>query len=140
VSRLPTTAASTSSSPAAEASDDGRWGDLARLGEAANIDWKDHESYRPLDPGNPRLQTLFDEVIASEALKLLWITPSLPYYKLGGLFGSAASAGFTKRLVFSACSAVARAIAALTSYEAERRIMRPGRGRAPFNAAAGVSE
>jgi hypothetical protein len=121
----------------ARAADDGRWGDLVRVGDAANIDWKAHESYRPLDAGNPRMQALFDEVIATEVWKLLWIAPSLPYYELGGPYRNAACAEFTKRLVFSAWAAVPRAIAALTSYEAERRIMRPGRGRAPVNTAAG---
>lgn len=121
----------------ARAVDDGRSGDLIRLGDASNIDWKAHESYRPLEAGNPRMQTLFDEVIASDAWKLLWIAPSLSYYELGGPYRNAACAGFTKRLVFSAWTAVPRAIAALTSYEAERRIMRPGRGRAPVNTAAG---
>lgn len=83
------------------------------------------------------MQALFDEVITTEAWKLLWIAPSLPYYELGGHYRNAACVGFTKRLVFSAWTAVLRAIAALTSYEAERRIMRPGRGRAPVNTAAG---
>ena len=68
---------------------------------------------------------------------MLWIAPSLPYYQLGGAYRNAAAAAFTKRLVFSAWTAVPRAIAALTSYEAERRIMRPRPGRATRNTPAG---
>jgi len=119
------------------AAEDGRRADLASTKGAATIDWQAHEAYGAVDPGNPRMRALFDEVIASEAWKMLWVAPSLPYYQLGGAFRSAACAAFTKRLVFSAWAAVPRAIAALTSYEAERRIMRPGRGRGPQNTPAG---
>ena len=100
------------------AAEDGRRADLAGVRGAATIDWQAHKAYRAIDAGNPRMRTLFDEVIASEAWKLLWIAPSLPYYQLGGSYRNAASAAFTKRLVFSAWAAVPRAIAALTSYEA----------------------
>ena len=121
----------------AGAAEDGRRADLASSRGAATIDWQAHEAYRAVDPGNPRMRSLFDEVIGSDAWKMLWIAPSLPYYQLGGAFQSAECAAFTKRLVFSAWAAVPRAIAALTSYEAERRIMRPGRGRGPQNTPAG---
>lgn len=119
------------------AADEGRHAELSQATHGiASIDWQAHETYRPLQAGSPRMRALFDEVIASDAWKLLWIAPSLPYYKLGGAYRNADAAAFTKRLVFSAWAAVPRSIAALTSYEAERRIMRPGRARGPQNTAA----
>ena len=121
----------------ADAAEDGRHGDLAASRGAAAIDWASYEAYGVLDPGNPRMRALFDEVIASDAWRMLWVAPALPYYTLGGVYQGAARAAFTKRLVFSAWTAVPRAIAALTSYEAERRIMRPGRRRGPENTPAG---
>lgn len=117
---------------------DGEHVELARIGRNADrIDWDAYESYRPVSPGNARMRALFDEVIARDAWKMLWIAPSLPYYRLGGAYQSPACATFTKRLVFSAWVAVPRAIATLTSYEAERRIMRATPGRPPSNTVAG---
>lgn len=112
----------------------GRAHDLAAICRGARrVDWGAHESYRPVGPGNPRMRTLHGEVIDSGAWRLLWIPPSLPYHELGGPFGDARLAGFTKRLVFSAWAAVPRAVAALTSYEAERRVVRAHGGRPPQN-------
>jgi hypothetical protein len=102
----------------------------------ATIDWQRPESYGEIKPTTPRLRALFDDVIATDAWKLLWVTPSLPYYRLGGPYSNPGASAFTKRLIFSAWAAVPRSIAALTSYEAERRIMRPTRGRGPLNTAA----
>jgi len=97
------------------------------------VDWAAYERYRPVGEGNPRLRTLHDEVIDGGAWKLLWIAPSLPYHRLGGPFGDPHAPKFTKRLVFSAWAAVPRAVAALTSYEVERRIVRSRPGRPPKN-------
>lgn len=49
----------------------------------------------------------------------MWIPPSKPYYKCGGCF--AEHRNFSKVLVFSAWEMVPRAIAAMISYESERR-------------------
>jgi hypothetical protein len=81
------------------------------------------EKYRPIDPRNPRLRALQAETLDRDAWKLLWIPPSLPYYKLAGPYASSVFSGFSKRLVFSSWKVVPRVIASLLSYEAERRMI-----------------
>lgn len=80
------------------------------------------ESYAPLDPGGPRIRELARDVIDTEAWRLLWIPPAMPYHELGGAYAAPQLAGFTKRLVFSAWRAVPRAAAGLLSYLAERQL------------------
>ena len=80
-------------------------------------------AYRRLDPGNARLRALAGDVLESEAWRLLWIPPSLPYYRPRGPYASKGAASFTKRLVFSAWTVVPQAVASTLSYEAERRMM-----------------
>jgi hypothetical protein len=104
-------------------------GELSRKGFAELLRgqrllrWDDVESYRKLDPENPRLRSLMTEVIDTEAWRLLWIPPSFPYYKLGAPFDAEGLRGFTKRLIFSAWTVAPKAVAALTSYEAERQML-----------------
>lgn len=50
---------------------------------------------------------------------LLWIPPSLPYYKTNGVFYRAKH--FSKTLIFSSWQMVPRMISTLISYEAERK-------------------
>ena len=73
-------------------------------------------AYEELDPGGQRLRALAEDVIDSEAWRLLWIPPALPYHELGGAYAHPDLAGFTKRLVFSAWRAVPRSAAGLLSY------------------------
>ena len=87
----------------------------------ATIEWAKAERYAPLEPGNARFRALFSDVVESGAWRLLWVPPSLPYYRLAGPFADAPS--FTKRLVFSSWRLVPRAISALMSYEVERRML-----------------
>ena len=68
------------------------------------------------------MRELAKDVIDTEAWRLLWIPPSMPYYELGGAYARPELSGFTKRLVFSAWHAVPRAAAGLLSYLAERRL------------------
>lgn len=70
---------------------------------------------------NPKLRNLLADITAKGALDVLWVPPSMPSYQPGERFQAAAAAGLTKRLVFSAWNLVPRSIAALLSYEAERR-------------------
>lgn len=70
---------------------------------------------------NPKFRQLLADIEAKGALDVLWLPPSMPSYQLSERFQAAAAAGLTKRLVFSAWNLVPRAIAALLSYEAERR-------------------
>jgi hypothetical protein len=81
------------------------------------------EAYGALDPGNARLRGVTDDLFASEAWRLLWMPPSLPYYELGGPFALPAAATLTKRLVFSSWAVVPPAVSAILSYEAERQMM-----------------
>jgi hypothetical protein len=76
--------------------------------------------FRPMDVGNARLRGLVDKLDEEQAWSLLWLPPSLPYYEPGRPFSQ--STLKTKRLVFSSWTVVPKAIAALTSYEAERHL------------------
>lgn len=73
--------------------------------------------YRLLAPANTRMRALMDDVFGQRLEQNLWIPPALPYY------GSARpDTPPTKALVFSAWSVAPDAIAAILSYEAERRV------------------
>jgi Helicase conserved C-terminal domain len=87
------------------------------------ISMQDIEDYDSIDPGNPRLRALFQDCLDSDAWRLLWLPPSLPYYELGRPFNGERHRRFTKRLIFSAWWVVPQVIATLASYEAERRMM-----------------
>lgn len=85
--------------------------------------WEDVQAHRRVDPGNAKLRGLFADVLDRGAWRLAWLPPALPYYKLGGAYAEPELQRFTKRLVFSAWTVVPKAIALLTSYEAERRTL-----------------
>jgi hypothetical protein len=87
------------------------------------ISSQDIEQYKTVDPGNARLRHLVQDVIEPGAWQLLWIPPTLPYYRLQRPFDDEQIRQFTKRLVFSAWHVVPKVVASLLSYEAERRIM-----------------
>lgn len=91
------------------------------------IDEKKLREYEPLPSNNARLERLMDVSFENGAEGLLWIPPSIPYYKLGGVFKG--KAGFSKVLVFSAWEMVPRMIACTLSYECERRTI----GKLYFN-------
>ncbi|WP_254547382.1 C-terminal helicase domain-containing protein [Halomarina pelagica] len=81
------------------------------------------ESYERVELRNATLRSLVDDIIETGAWRLLWLPPSLPYYEPGGPFGEPDISGLTKRLVFSSWQVVPKSIAAMVSYEAERRIV-----------------
>jgi hypothetical protein len=91
----------------------GAWLDLDRINEYG---WSLSD-----DGGaaNARLRMLLDRAVGSHGANLLWVPPSLPYYKLEDAF--AGSEGFSKTLVFSSWIMVPRMISTLISYEIERR-------------------
>lgn len=98
---------------------------LAALLNTTKAELLDREqliAYGAVDPGGPRMRELAKDVIDTEAWRLLWIPPSMPYHELGGAYARPHLSGFTKRLVFSAWHAVPRAAAGLLSYLAERRL------------------
>lgn len=75
--------------------------------------------YEKLPENNARLSALLREAFQNKSELLLWIPPSLPYYEMGGVYKNSQS--FSKTLVFSAWEMVPRMIAALVSYDAERK-------------------
>ena len=86
-------------------------------------------SYKPIPANNAKLQELYNEILpeGKHTELLLWIPPSHPYYtaaeaknRIGQVFD--ANKGFSKLLLFSAWEMVPRMTAAMTSYEAERRV------------------
>lgn len=85
------------------------------------LDWEDIHRYRKIDPGNAKLRGLIADILDRGAWQLAWLPPSLPYYEMAGAYADPQLANFTKRLIFSAWSVVPKAIAVMTSYEAERR-------------------
>ena len=101
--------------------------DLAALLKKSQAELLSRErllTYDAVDPGGPRMRELAGDVIDTEAWRLLWIPPSMPYHELGGAYARPELNGFTKRLVFSSWQAVPRAAAGLLSYLAERRLTR----------------
>ncbi|MBD3166845.1 helicase, partial [bacterium] len=79
------------------------------------------EVYQSIDPANPRMRVLFEDTIDKGMWQLLWMPPSMPYYKPGGAYEN--KRNLTKALVFSAWSAVPDAIASICSHEAERKML-----------------
>ena len=89
---------------------------LARAG-ASMLDRGRLDTYEPLEPANGRMRGVMDEVFGDGLDEHLWVPPSLPYY------GSDwQGPRLTKALIFSSWSMVPDAIAAIMSYEAERRM------------------
>jgi hypothetical protein len=81
------------------------------------------EAYGALDPGNARLRGVAEDLLGTEAWRLLWIPPSLPYYEPAGPYALPSVAALTKRLIFSSWAVVPPAVSAILSYEAERKMM-----------------
>lgn len=83
------------------------------------IDGNKISTYEELDERNARLEELKRNAFEHHAEMLLWIPPSIPYYKPQGVFEEAKD--YSKILVFSAWEMVPRMISSLVSYEAERK-------------------
>jgi hypothetical protein len=86
------------------------------------LPWRQVRRYGEIEPSNARLQQLMDETIGMGMWQLLWLPPSLSYYEISGPFAIAGGERLTKRLVFSSWNVVPKQIAAMMSYEAERRM------------------
>ncbi len=102
-----------------EAESDGAVARLVSSGNGLQVDRQALEERREVGGGNGRMRSLLGDLEDGHMYKLLWLPPSLPLYTLGNDFERARSS--TKRLAFSAWTMVPRAIAAMTSYDAERR-------------------
>ena len=87
-----------------------------------SLPWEEVEAYSGLDPANARLRSLLGWMERSEAWKLLWLPPSLPYYAESGPWKAAREQQLSKRLIFSTWQVVPKAVASVASYDVERRI------------------
>jgi hypothetical protein len=94
---------------------------LELLASTQHVSADDLLGFRPIDLGNSRLRQLARETVAAGWWQLLWVPPSLPYLEPGGPYAEQFAATVTKRLVFSSWTATPTAVAALLSYEADRR-------------------
>lgn len=95
--------------------------DLAR--SHAVLPWKSILDYREVPAAHAGLNKLWQDFFErAHAERLLWLPPSLPYYRVDGDFGSHAARNLTKRLIFSSWKLVPTAVSTLTSYECERRL------------------
>ncbi|CAN7773309.1 helicase-related protein [Cupriavidus necator] len=88
----------------------------ARLLRSATLD-----EYGVLDPANPRLRLLVDEIERLGLWRMLWMPPSLAYWKPEGAYEGEQSV--SKTLVFSSWNMVPDAIAAALSYVTERQML-----------------
>jgi len=84
------------------------------------------QRYRETDPANARLRQLMSKTVNAGQWQLLWLPPSLPYLKPGGVYAQDIPA--TKSLIFSSWQVVPDAIAALCSYECERLMLQEQTG------------
>jgi hypothetical protein len=78
--------------------------------------------FLPADLGSGKLRALADQVISPSLWKLLWLPPSMRYWKADGPYAEEGVEQATKRLIFSSWSAAPTAIASLLSFEVDRRI------------------
>lgn len=92
--------------------------------------------YGRLEPGNPRLESIWCDMLDSSAWRLLWLPPALPNYDGGSDFDTPSAKALTKRLVFSAWAMVPTVVSTLTSYEVERRLVEGSQHR-PYDAGSG---
>ncbi len=83
----------------------------------AMLDHDHLDTYEPLEPANGRMRGVMDDVFGDGLDQHLWIPPSLAYYG-----PDRRGPPLTKALIFSCWSMVPDAIAAILSYEAERRM------------------
>lgn len=106
---------------------DGENPELSRLCDLAReglLSWNTINGYRPCDPANAKLRTVLGRKVHQGAWQLLWVPPSLPYYRpAAGPYARDDLGDFTKALIFSSWAVVPKVVAMLCSYEAERRMV-----------------
>lgn len=109
---------------------------LRLIGKARKhcLDFGKIRRYMPIEPANGRMRALIKGMLDDHGLdRHLWIPPAVPYYGDREKLGK----GPSKALVFSSWGFVPDAIAAVLSYEVERRMHRKGeRGRSYFDTTA----
>jgi hypothetical protein len=75
-----------------------------------------------------RFKQVLEAAVPAGAERLLWVPPSLPYYRGDGPF--AGKDNFSKTLLFSSLVLAPRALSSYVSYECERRLL-PKSGKRP---------
>lgn len=85
-----------------------------------SLPWKDIKTFSCLDPRNAKLRQLQEETLGKGLWKLLWLPPTLPYYRAEGLYAEHQGRDVTKRMIFSTWTVVPKTISAFLSYEADR--------------------
>lgn len=93
------------------------------------LTWDSVERFEQIGLPNAKLRALVEDLDAHRAWELAWVPPSLPYLTPSGVFADSTAQAFTKRLVFSSWSVAPKALSALVSYEAERRIVGSSRAQ-----------
>ena len=94
---------------------------LLRANRANVLRRSDIEQWRKIDPGNAKIRDLMSEFFNCGWEKLLWVPPTVPYWRLEGPFKGMENQ--TKALLFSAWNVVPDVVSGLLSYEAERRMV-----------------
>lgn len=74
------------------------------------------KGYQALPPANARMRGFEADYLERDPWKLLWIPPSLPYYRFSGSFAQPDLADITKRLIFSAWRMVPRSICTIVGH------------------------
>ena len=94
---------------------------LLRANRANVLRRSDIEQWKKIDPGNAKIRDLMSEFFDCGWEKLLWVPPTVPYWRLEGPFKDMENQ--TKALLFSAWNVVPDVVSGLLSYEAERRMV-----------------
>jgi len=79
-------------------------------------------NYRKLDIPNPYMRQLFQDTIEKDMWRMLWMPPSMPYIEPQSIYKGKEEV--SKVLIFSSWNVVPDTIAALCSYEAERKMVK----------------
>ncbi|HEY5961598.1 MAG TPA: helicase-related protein [Polyangiaceae bacterium] len=94
-----------------------------RIANRFGLRSKDIQQYGTIAMHNARLRALVDETLGSNNWKLLWLPPSLPYIVPTGPYANLGPSAHSKSLLFSSWTMVPKAVAAMLSYEAERKML-----------------
>ena len=101
--------------------------DAIRTARPTMLDRESIDAYAPLEPANGRMRAIMDDMFGQHLEQNLWIPAAMPYYG-----ATPPGPPLTKALIFSSWSMVPDAVAALLSYEAERRMGVGDSGRRYF--------
>jgi len=95
---------------------------LIKASQKKMLQWERIQKYKKIEPANAKIRMLQENGLDRGSWKLLWVPPSLPYYKPKGVYADRELQNYTKSLIFSSWQVVPKAIAMLCSYEAERQM------------------